>query len=314
MARRFLCNHIRSCCWKKHYSTIEESRMIGDSVRLSYASYENTKVNEESKKPPIFIMHGMFGSRSNWHSLAKRFSSGGRKVVSIDARNHGESPHTSEMDYFLMSKDILNLMDEMGHEKVSLLGHSMGGKVSMCTALTHADRVDSLIVVDVSPISSPRLKSKTLPDYLQQMLKIQCKLLDLRIEDTTLSTARLIANDLLKEVEKDPHIRQFLATNLIDKDGRFKWRVNLDSIINNYLSLCKFPEFDTQYKGPTLFVGGSKSDYIKPTCLPGIERLFPSSEVQYIQDAGHWVHADKPSDFIKTVQQFYNHIYDQKVS
>lgn len=259
-------------------------------------------------------MHGMFGSKSNWHSLAKRFSSGGRKVVSIDARNHGESPHTEEMDYFLMSKDVLNLMDEMGHEKVSLLGHSMGGKVFMCTALTHADRVDSLIVVDVSPISSPRLKTKTLPDYLQTMLKIQVKMLDLTVEDTSLSTARLIANDLLKEVEKDSHVRQFLATNMIHKDGRFRWRVNLDSIINNYLPLCKFPEFDTQYKGPTLFIGGSESEYITPTCIPIIERLFPSAEVKYIQGAGHWVHADKPSDFVKTVKQFYNHIYDQKVS
>ncbi|KAJ8313039.1 hypothetical protein KUTeg_010412 [Tegillarca granosa] len=101
------------------------------------------------------------------------------------------------MDYFLMSKDVLNLMDEMGHEKVSLLGHSMGGKVFMCTALTH-----------------------------------------------------------------DSHVRQFLATNMIHKDGRFRWRVNLDSIINNYLPLCKFPEFDTQYKGPTLFIGGSESEYI----------------------------------------------------
>ncbi|KAJ8312869.1 hypothetical protein KUTeg_010242 [Tegillarca granosa] len=115
-------------------------KQIGNTVRLSYASYENTKIKEDNNKPPIFIMHGMFGSKSNWHSLAKRFSSGGRK---------------------------------------------------------------------------------------------------------------------------DSHVRQFLATNMIHKDGRFRWRVNLDSIINNYLPLCKFPEFDTQYKGPTLFIGGSESEYIK---------------------------------------------------
>ena len=57
-------------------------------------------------------------------------------------------------------------------------------------------------------------------------------------------------------------IRQFLVRNLVEVDGKIRWRVNLDSIINNQPVMADFPEFDTTYNGPTLFIGGDKSQYI----------------------------------------------------
>lgn len=59
-------------------------------------------------------------------------------------------------------------------------------------------------------------------------------------------------------------LRQFLLTNLVEDNGRFRWRVNLRAIIRNLPNIVgDFPLNGSSYPGPTLFVGGSKSDYIR---------------------------------------------------
>lgn len=285
-----------------------KTRLSGSSLSLSYATYQNT--NEFKPGPPIVITHGLMGNKGNWNSLSKVISSKGRQVVSIDARNHGESPHTPEMNYFVMGQDIIDLLDELMIDKACLLGHSMGGKMSMVTALKHPERVESLIVVDVSPSISPMVK--TYPSYLQCMLKIIGQL-NYDQQDLTLSSARKFANIMLHDVEKSPGVRQFLVANLIQTDMKFGWKVNLDSIINNFEHISSFPEFSNIcYDGPTLFIGGSESKYISQVDLPEIERLFPNAQVRHVEGSGHWVHSDNPSSFLDTVHAFLDENEKQK--
>ena len=69
----------------------------------------------------------------------------------MDARNHGDSPHSPLMSYEAMTEDLIHFLSTHSIEKCSLLGHSMGGKVAMTTALRQPDMVDRLVVVDVAP-------------------------------------------------------------------------------------------------------------------------------------------------------------------
>ena len=98
---------------------------------------------------PLVILHGFIGSSDNWHTLAQKL--GEQFLVLVpDLRNHGRSPHATELSIPAMAADILELLDEQGLERVHLLGHSLGGKVAMQFALAHPERVHRLVVADVA--------------------------------------------------------------------------------------------------------------------------------------------------------------------
>ncbi|KAL3856860.1 hypothetical protein ACJMK2_011571 [Sinanodonta woodiana] len=269
-------------------------------VELAYSSYQET-AKETVPGPPIIISHGLLGSKSNWHSISKVLSKTGRQVIAVDARNHGESPHVVETNYFRMSDDIIHLMDELDISKATLIGHSMGGRTSMLTAILKPERVAGLIVVDVSPRQSPVTGS--FPAYLQQMLKIGLQIYD-KDKNVSLSTARREAMEKLREVEENVTILEFLVTNLVERNNKIQWRVNLDSLITFYSDLCRFPTIDKSYTGPTLFIAGDASQHVTESDMPVIEKLFPNCQVQFVEGAGHWVHSEKPSIFLKHVKHF----------
>ena len=106
---------------------------------------------------PIIIAHGMLGSASNWSSMAKSLNrKTGRAITTYDARNHGKSGHTDTMSYKNMSEDLVNLIQKspVNESKSAILvGHSMGGRTCMYTALAFPQLVKALVVVDVSPIN-----------------------------------------------------------------------------------------------------------------------------------------------------------------
>nr|XP_022340961.1 protein ABHD11-like isoform X1 [Crassostrea virginica] len=289
----------RKCLFLTFARNIQNSSKSSDVSAVNLA-YDYTQPSKESNVPPLFIMHGLMGSASNWSSISKVLAKTGRKIIRLDARNHGDSPHCEDMSYEAMSYDVLKVMDNMKIEKACLMGHSMGGKAFMTTALLHPERVSSLIVVDVSPAPSPG--AKYFPSYLQCMLKISSQLTELK--GVQLSKARAMVVEALKEVEEHLGVRQFLAANLVLVDGKLKWRVNLDAIINDYQELASFPQFDTKYEGPTLFVGGERSQYISPSTTPDIMNLFPNAVIEHIPQAGHWVHSDNPSQFLECVLKF----------
>ncbi|KAH3891471.1 protein ABHD11-like isoform X1 [Dreissena polymorpha] len=284
------------------------SAPASSAVDLSYYAYEKqTEDSSKAQQFPLILMHGLMGSKQNWQSIAKVLGRKGRKVLAADARNHGGSPHVENMNYQLFTEDLLRLMDTQFIEQAVLLGHSMGGKTAMVTALTHAERVAGLIVVDVSPTMSPSLQ--THPQYLEAMLRIPLlTMADTHdTENTPLSTVRRHVYQELAKTIQDDAMRHFLASNLVIRGNKFSWKCNLDSIINNFPDLASFPSFDqSQYYGGTLFIGGSNSDYIIEENIPQIKKFFPLAEIRHIEGAGHWVHSDKPAQFITAVNKFLN--------
>lgn len=261
-------------------------------VNLSYDVFDG-----KNDATPLVFLHGLFGSKSNFHSIAKSLvQRTGRKVLTVDARNHGTSPHSPELTYESMSADLKLLLSQLRIEKCILIGHSMGGKTAMTAALTQPSLVERLVVVDISPSqSSTRTNFRY---YIQAMQDVKIS------SDIPRSTARRMAEDQLRNWVKDHSVRQFLLTNLIEQNGHYSWRVNLDAISAHLETLLGFPQFDSAFEGPTLFLGGASSAYISSEDYPEIQRLFPAADIQYIPDASHWIHADKPLDFISSIISF----------
>lgn len=284
------------------YKTLNNSTIV-EPVKLAYASYESMKENNNVTIHPIVIMHGLFGSKNNWNSLSKVIhQKTQRKVIAVDARNHGDSPHSSEMSYKHMAQDIVQLLNDLEFEKAILIGHSMGGSTMMYLALNYPELVEKLLVVDMSPArASPSL---------MQMMSIFKAMRSVTLDGSpSLTKARKMAEEQLMESVKPLTLRQFLTMNLVEAEpGKYKWRVNLPVLEQNFSSeIAVFPNVEGKiYMGPTLFIGGSNSDYIKVEDHPAIQKLFPSAEFLYINGANHWVHADNPTEFINIVTNFIN--------
>ncbi|XP_063628616.1 sn-1-specific diacylglycerol lipase ABHD11-like [Cydia splendana] len=272
-----------------------------ESVDLSYASYESTE-SENNPLPPLVILHGLLGSKNNWNSTSKAIHrTTGRKVISVDARNHGDSRHSSQHSYVHMAHDVMNLLKKLELSKVSVLGHSMGGRTAMVLSLLCSDLVSSLIVVDISPVkTSPQIN--TMASLFDAMSNVSVR------PGIAMSKARKVADEQLKSITPDINLRNFLITNLVQTHtGAYTWRVNLPALKENFTAhISNFPSSlkGLQYCGPTLFIGGSLSDYIGKNDLPEIQEYFPLAELVFIEGAGHWVHSQKPQPFLETVCKF----------
>ncbi|XP_012215498.2 sn-1-specific diacylglycerol lipase ABHD11 [Linepithema humile] len=296
----YAAKNLHSSC----YQCLRSNILSNVPVKLAYASYESVNGTEQDAKQPIMIMHGLFGSKNNWNSLSKAIhQKTKRKVIAVDARNHGDSPHSSNMSYKDMAEDVIQLLTDLGLERAVLVGHSMGGSAMMYTALNFPQYVEKLAVVDMSPV-------RTSPS-LAQMAKIFEAMRLVTVDGTpTLSKARKIVDQQLAKSIKSSALRQFLTTNLVEADsGKYKWRVNLPVLEQAFPTrIAVFPNVETKmYKSPTLFIGGANSDYIRVQDHDTIKKLFPLAEFRYIDGADHWVHADKPIEFVELLTNFINY-------
>lgn len=239
---------------------------------------------------PLVILHGLFGSLLNWHTLSKALGSHYR-VIAVDQRNHGSSPHTPEMSYAAMADDLLELFEVEQVRSAPVLGHSMGGKTAMQFALTYPDRVDRLIVVDIAP----RAYGSHHDEIFAAMYAL----------DLQQSASRSELDQALALHIPDRAVRQFLLTNVARDDaGNFRWKINLDALRDNYRALVGGVGTSGRFDKPTLFIRGEKSDYIQPSDEAQIRALFPCATIRTIAGAGHWVHAEAPTEFARAVLDF----------
>ncbi|MDX5345644.1 MAG: alpha/beta fold hydrolase, partial [Hymenobacteraceae bacterium] len=210
----------------------------------------------------------------------------------VDMRNHGRSGHSHDFDYNLMAEDLLEFVNDHQLEQPYVIGHSMGGKAAMKFALQNPDKVGKLIVVDISP--------KAYPVHHDQIIK------GLQAVDLASLENRQQADEQLARYVAEDDVRLFLLKNLYrTEDGGFGWRVNLKAIDENIDLIGAAIESDTPFRNPALFIRGAKSKYIKlEDQYEYIEHLFPNVEIETIQNAGHWVHAEAPDALYELVVKF----------
>ena len=239
---------------------------------------------------PLLILHGYFGNGDNWKSIANKLKDS-FQVHLIDQRNHGRSFHSDEFDYELMVEDLHNYIIHHQLEKVNLLGHSMGGKTAMLFAVEHSELVDKLIVADISP----RMYPPHHHDILDALNSI----------DFSIHTSRKLVDEKLVEKIPEIGVRQFLLKSVYWKEkGQLDFRFNLQSLTENNDEVgVALPSF-TIFEGKTLFLKGENSGYISSDEEPIINAHFPNHKIVSIKNAGHWLHAENPADFLNEVKVF----------
>ncbi|MBF9058938.1 alpha/beta fold hydrolase [Rhodobacterales bacterium HKCCSP123] len=248
----------------------------------------NTVVQgEDTAQPPILIAHGLFGSARNWGVIAKRLSAT-RRVLTVDMRNHGESPWKGAHGYPDLAADLAEVIAAHGGQ-ADVLGHSMGGKAAMALALTTPAVVRRLIVADIAPVAY---------GHTQQHLVDAMREIDLSRIETRGDADRQLAAHVA-----EPGVRAFLLQSL-DVKGK-RWRLNLDVLERDMPLILGWPDLGGSFEGPALFLAGAESDYVGREDRPAIKALFPNAKFAKIPGAGHWLHADRPREFEASVAAFF---------
>ena len=250
---------------------------------------------EHGAGAPLVILHGLYGAKRNWGSIAARLAAR-RRVITVDLRNHGQSPWDARHDYPALAADVARLIEARVGGPADVVGHSMGGKAAMMLALHRPELVSRLVVVDIAPAPSPGTAAVA-PRVL-------------RAVPLAGLTRRAEVEEALAATVPDRAVRAFLAANVRGGTGPgcggLAWTVNLEALDRHFAEILSFPDVPAgvSFPKPTLFVAGGTSDYLRPEHRPAIERLFPDAVVETIAGAGHWVHAEAPEAFLAVVERF----------
>lgn len=238
---------------------------------------------------PLLVLHGLFGSGDNWLSIAKHWSES-HKVYLVDQRNHGHSPFDNEMNYEVMSEDLYELLANEGLRDVLLLGHSMGGKTVMRFAQKYDFLIEKMIVADMG--------IKKYKPHHEEIFK------GLLASEVDKRSSRKEVEDILSLYVPDEGTKQFLLKNLYWREpGKLAWRFNLPVLSDKRNEVIEaLPE--ERIQAETLFITGGKSSYVPQADFDSIRSLIPNSTFETIPNAGHWLHAEAPQEFVKIVSNF----------
>jgi pimeloyl-ACP methyl ester carboxylesterase len=239
----------------------------------------------------LVVLHGLLGSSQNWQRAAQVLEKKYRVLV-VDQRNHGQSPHTATHTFADLREDIRHFFDRQHLGKAYLLGHSMGGMAAMEFAFYYPERLAGLIIEDMAP----RAYQSSSGDILDALCAI----------DLDKMTSRHEVDTILAQTIKSQQTRQFLLTNLIRRDDHsFSWKANLPALQNFQREMAAYaPPLAAHFAGETLFLGGALSDYRIDHDQNVILRHFPNSNLIMIPNAGHWIHFEALEPFTDAITRF----------
>lgn len=325
-------NHRR--CWavllgaKKRELSGSSTPQVVDLNYLEFPATNKSGAADGVDKTPVVFIHGLLGSSMNFRTMCRKPEiSGARNAYSVDLRNHGSSPHSPDASWAAMAADVAAFIRSLGIERAHVVGHSLGGRVAIATALLHPETVKRLIVVDVAPVDYQAAndagedngKEVTQSSFsvLQAMKHLDLAHLSAVGADRTQLDEALA----LQPGMKDAFVRGFVLQNCVPTPGangrlEWTWRVGLDELLNSYHStLTRWPylvsDADKTTAGnasatiphETLFIGGGKSPYMRGH-EAAIRALCPSAHIEMVAGAGHYVHSEKPAEFVGLVSPF----------
>jgi len=248
-----------------------------------------SKIEGEGK--PFIIIHGFLGMSDNWKTLGLQFAQLGFQIHLLDMRNHGKSFHSDEFNYEIMAEDVKAYINFHQLQHVTLLGHSMGGKIAMLFATIYPEYVEKLIIADIGP--------KYYAPHHQTILEA------LNAVDFSKKPNRSEVDEIISKYISDFGTKQFLLKNVYWKTPEeLGFRFNLPVFNEKISEIGTALPFENYFDKPVLFLRGDKSDYILDADFETILHHFPLAIINTIPNAGHWLQAENPYAFYCEVEKF----------
>ncbi|ODV62108.1 alpha/beta-hydrolase [Ascoidea rubescens DSM 1968] len=284
---------------------------LSDNIKSVKLAFDKYQYKEESKLPPIVMLHGLFGNKGNNRSVGRKLSQElKRDVYCLDLRNHGDSPHIARHDYPSLAQDVERFIEnEEFYKKQNklcvLIGHSMGAKTAMAVLLRKEKLVSMGVIVDNSPVSFASASGSIFGQYVRKLLDIT--------ENKSLGIQSLReADEYLKSIEANEFTRKFLLTNLkrsknssssIAYESKVPLRILGKAIDNGHIAGWPYDSRAVRSTKPAVFIRGSRSKYVADEYLRDVGMFFPNFRLDEI-DAGHWVISEKPTEFVARVKHW----------
>jgi pimeloyl-ACP methyl ester carboxylesterase len=289
---------------QRHRGVWWDGRMT-DPLRLAARTVGDTG-------PRVVFVHGLFGQGRNWTTIARKLAEDGHRVTLLDLPNHGHSPWTDRVDYGDMAEFVAAELALLG-EPVTLVGHSMGGKVAMLLALRRPELLRALVVVDIAPTDYPETGGRT-DDPDEEASPFAAFIAAMQSVDLDQLDSRAEADAALKGAVRSTMVRSFLLQSLVrdgvGPDGGWRWRLNLETLARDLGELRRWPPPPpgATFAGPVLWIAGADSTYVLDEDRPRMVELFPTTRLVRIKNAGHWVHSEQPEVFLETVRRFLQQV------
>lgn len=236
---------------------------------------------------PLVVLHGLLGSSRNWQSAGVALAERGYRVLAPDLRNHGSSPWGDDCSYAALASDVTAMLDGLSLGPVHLVGHSMGGKAAMRLVMDRPDLVARLTIVDIAP--------RAYSD------RVRVEFAAMNALDLAAVTSRKDAEAKLAAQVPEWGMRQFILTNLgQDAEGRWRWTVNREALTNSLPEILgNSLAVGEVWDGPTRFLRGGKSNYVRDEDLAGIRAHFPRADVVTLPESGHNPHFEARAGFVE---------------
>lgn len=237
----------------------------------------------------LVLLHGFLGSGDNWTMIARLLPQV-PLMVALDLPFHGESPAIGEPSIPGIADTVrAHLERQWPGREYRILGHSLGGKIAMAMALSQMPGLTAVLVEDIVPRTYP-------PEHLALMDAMAGVDLGRLASRTQASTA-------LETEIPNAAVRGFLLKNLVREGDAWRWRIDLDLLREHYDSLRGW-DIPGVSPLPCLLVSGSRSVYVQTADPPLLQAQFPRMEHVRIEGATHWVHADKPQEFVAAITRY----------
>jgi len=286
-----------------------------DEIKPVDLAFKEFRGKGQEGKTPLIIHHSLYGRKENWNPISEVINrTTERKIINVDARNHGASPRTKDMSLPLMTRDVLHLIENDKYDKVSFMGHSLGGRIGINLALMKPKLIDKLIVVDASVVTTntSRQRWSQLRQACYSLVKIENQLKDAQGYERLSLANKAIENIIVEKTERASFLSNLIlssAKSSMGNDHRGPsplWRLNMSAYLSHpdMMSYQVERYSKTPFEGSTLFISGEKSHFISRDHQTAIRKVFPNAQFEWLKDCGHRLHLDHEKEFCEKVISF----------
>ncbi len=252
-----------------------------------------------ARRPPVVLIHGFMVSHWEWRHLIPSLTDAGHDVIAFDLPGFGESDRPSPQDYkydataYLAT--IVGVLDALGVERASLVGHSLGGGLAMFTAANRPERVDRLIVVD------PLVYEFKVPLEARVILAPWIGPIVFRAA----YSRRIVKHVMKRDIYRDPALAS-------DEWVDYVWeRVNrpggvdaAHAVLRTCHDVAPFALAVRAVRAPAMIVWGEDDALFRSTGARRLAAELPGAQVRIIPVCGHSPNEERPAETLRAILPF----------